>query len=202
MSLQMVSVGDTIPISGLSSTVVAGTLYNYGRTSGGNATAASATGGFGFGWWGIVQTDIIGTSAALTTIDGRPILDEDLTGLSIAGVNKGTGKGDLRVTGVHEIAIASGIACGGTIAAGVPVYASGVNCVAGPCVGGIGASDTTSLGMIQSRTGFNQYGWNGGLSLVGHAWRAPFLDMRAASNTRLSWVVETKLLGMPYGGIF
>lgn len=195
MALNYVGPGHTIPLSSLSTGVKAGALYNYGAD----------TNGHGFGYWGVVQDDVIGTSESLTTIDGRPILDEDLTGLSIQGVNVGDGKGDLAVEGVYEFIVASGIANAGGIGVGEPLYASGTNVVAGPDASGeAGDSDTTlvtNYGHVQPQAAYTADGLLGGLSLVGHTWGTPFLDLRNASVTKGAWVVETKLFGRPQAGL-
>lgn len=194
MALNYVGPGDTIPVTGIASTISSGALYKVGV----NATDHEA------GWWGVVQDEIIGTSNTLTTIDGRPILDEDLTGLNIQGVNVGDGKGELAVVGVHEFIIASGVALAGSIAKGHAVYASGTNTVAGPTIGLRGDYDITpgnTYGMVQHQTAYTTYGASGGLSLVGHVWKDPFLDLRTASNTKGTWVVETKLFGCPVQGL-
>lgn len=194
MSLAYVGPGDTIPISGLTTDLSAGDLYNVGDSSSGH----------GYGWWGIVEDDVIGTSSTLTTVDGRPILDEDLSnaGLSIQGVNVGTGKGDVRVTGVHEMVVASGIAQTGAFDVGVPVYASGTNTRAGASTEAQGSLTVTTKGMVQAEAAYSLNGAAGGLSLVGHVWRSPFFDSRDASPFKGSWVAEVKLLGRPVAGSF
>lgn len=191
MSLAYVGPGDTIPLSGLATGVDSSTLYNVGQADAGPS----------YGYWGIVQDDIIGTSETLTTVDGRPILDEDLTGLSIAGVNRGTGTGDLMVTGVHEMVSASGIAQTGALGVGDPVFASGVNTTAGVDLEQPGTLTVQTLGMIQAEAAWSISGFTGGMSLVGHVWRAPFFDSRDASPFKGSWVTEVKLLGCPDGNI-
>lgn len=181
MSLNYVSEGKTIAITGQASNVSSGSLYALGNT---HAEA----------FWGIVQDDIIGTAAALTTIDGRPILDEDVTQL-------GDGKGDMQIEGVFEMVVASGYALTAQFAVGDAVYASGFNTVAGPSNARHGAYDVKTYGVAQQLLAYTGYGVGAGLSLVGHVWRAPYLDLRTASPFKGSWIIETKLLGHPQVGL-
>ena len=187
MSVLFKSVGDTMRITGLASNYKAGALYSVGNGSQGP----------GYNFWGLFENDVIGTSSALTTVDGRPIFDNDLTGLSIHGVNVGDGVGELRVSGVHELVIGSGIADGGLVKRGVPLYASGVNTLAGVELRRAGALTPTSYGFVFPDSAYTLSGKPGGLSLVGHAWSDPFLDLRTSSPLKGGWVVETRLIGFP-----
>jgi len=187
MSLQQTAVGDVLPVTGLATGYKSGALYNFGDP-------ASAAGN---GFWGIIQDDIIGTSDALTTIDGRPILDNDVSSV-------GNGKGDLKITGVHTMVVASGMAQAGTgFKIGNPVYASGVStrAAAPNTAAQRGASDPTDFGFIQPVSTFTTYGTVGGLSLVGHVWKQVYLDQRSSSKTKGAWVAEVKLLGHPIVGL-
>ena len=188
MALNYVGPGDTIPITGLSTGVLGGALYSY---SGGTTVGSN--------WWGVVANDIIGTSEALTTVDGRPVLDEDLTGLSIQGVNVGTGKGDLKVCGVHELVVGSGRAQQNAFKTGVAVYASGVNVRAGVDLRDAGTRTPTSYGMVQIPNAPTVA--PEGYSVVGHVWAPAFLDQREASPFKGGWVVPVKLLGHPMVGL-
>lgn len=176
--LNFIGPGTTIPVTGLSSGVSAGALFGHG-------SAVNEA------WWGIIADDIIGTSEALTTIDGRPILDEDVAQV-------GDGKGDLLVEGVVQAVVASGLAVS-NFSVGDPVYASGYNGVAGPDVSGNnGARDVTTYGMVQPAAA--AVDTTRGLSLAGHVWKRPYLA-EGASPFAGSWVVDVKLLGHPAAGL-
>jgi len=190
--LNYVGPGNTMPLSGLASNVNSGALYSVG----GSGAAA------GKNFWGVVVDDIIGTGSALTTVDGRPILDEDLTGLSIQGVNVGDGKGDMKVEGVFELVVASGVAqSASNFRKGSAVYASGVNTVAGPSLRFPGAFTATGYGMVAVPAAFTTTGAPECMSLVGHVWKEAYLDLRSASPFKGSWVCEVKLLGRPTDGL-
>lgn len=184
MSLMQTSLGETLPIEGLSTGYKSGTLYAVGQ----DHTSK---------FWGIIQNDIIGTSEALTTVDGRPILDNDVSQV-------GSGKGELAITGVHAVVIPSGLAQAASgFKVGNPVYASGVGTrAAAPTTAAhVGANDPTIYGFVQPASTFTTYGTVGGLSLVGHVWKQAYLDLRTTSKTKGAWVAEVKLLGHPVAGL-
>jgi hypothetical protein len=182
MALNHVGPGQTIPLGPLTTGLTAGALYNVGSDSDGP----------GYGYWGIVEDDVIGTTEGLTTVDGRPILDSTN--------DTGDGLGDLVVDGVHELVVGSGLAQAGTLTKGAPVYASGVNTVAGVDTVNAGAATPATYGHVKPQSELTANARRSGLSLVGHVWRNPFLDLRSVSNTKGAWVVETKLLGRPEAG--
>lgn len=184
MSLMQTSLGETLPIEGLSTGYKSGTLYAVGQ----DHTSK---------FWGVIQNDIIGTSEAQTTVDGRPILDNDVSQV-------GSGKGELAITGVHTVVIPSGLAKGSHgFKVGNPVYASGVNTRAGklPIPNEVGSTDPTDYGFVMPLSTFTTYGTSGGLSLVGHVWKQAYLDLRTTSKTKGAWVAEVKLLGHPVAGL-
>lgn len=181
MSLNFIGPGMTIPVTGQASSVAAGALFAHG-------------GAVNEAWWGVCEASITGTAVALTTVDGRPILDEDVT-------QYGSGEGDIKVEGVFQFAVASGLAQIVTnFRVGDPVYASGYNGVAGPDVSGNnGDSDVTTLGMVQPAAA--AVDTTRGLSLAGHVWKAAYLETNNASPFVGMWVVEAKLLGHPPAGL-
>lgn len=184
MSLVHIGPGDVIPITGKTTGLSSGALYSVGSAIDGVV------------WWGIVQDDIIGTTEALTTIDGRPILDEDVSQL-------GDGAGDMMVTGVHQCIVASGAALAGVFAVGEPVYASGFDVLAGVDSGtadsAIGSDTVQTLGMVHQSEAVDSTG-TGGMSLCGHVWKVPYLETNTGSPLVGSWVAEIKLLGHPAAG--
>ena len=161
--------GKSITISGVtSSTVPAGSLY---RRTGGAATARA--------WIGVVEDEVLGSSVAAQTLDGRPIQIGD----GVAGEAQfGTGKGDMTIEGVFTFRLPYS---GALVLDADPVYAEFANNFAS------GVTDNMTAAGVQ-------FGAISG-SLVGFAVGQnyisavqPFVGMN---------VVDVKLLGSPLHGI-
>ena len=97
--------GQSVKISGISSTIAVGSVY---RRSGGSVRY----------WIGVVTDEIIGTGNQLTTVDGRPILIGD----GVAAESQvGDGKGDMMVEGIFTLRLPTS---GMLVNDGDPVYAN------------------------------------------------------------------------------
>lgn len=162
--------GNSITISGVTSgTVPAGSLY---RRTGGTATARA--------WIGVVEDDITGTTAQLTTLDGRPIQIGD--GVA-AEAQTGTGKGDMTIEGVFTFRLPYS---GALVLDGDPLYAE------------FNASNVASGVTDNMTAGGVQFGAISG-ALVGFAVGGNY-TATTAPFTGLN-VVDVKLLGLPLHGL-
>ena len=162
-------VGTSITISGVTSgTIPPGSLY---RRTGGAATARA--------WIGVVEDEVIGSTVAQTTIDGRPINIGD----GVAGEAQfGTGKGDMTIEGVFTFRLPYS---GALVLDADPVYAEFTNNVAS------GVTDNmTSAGVQFGAISGSLVGFAVGANYISTV--APFVGMN---------VVDVKLLGLPLHGI-
>lgn len=163
--------GNSLTITGITSqTIAAGSLYR--RTGTGQSGDARA-------WIGCVEDEILGTSVANTTVDGRPIQIGD--GVA-AEAQFGTGKGDMTIEGVFTFRLPYS---GALVLDADPLYAQFTSNVAS------GVTDNMTSGGVQ-------FGAISG-SLVGFAVGgnyistvAPFVGMN---------VVDVKLIGLPLHGL-
>lgn len=163
-------VGSSITISGVTSaTIPAGSLYR--RT--GLSTLNR-------GWIGVVEDEIVGSSVALQTLDGRSINIGD----GVAGETQfGTGKGDMTVEGVFTFRLP---ASGTYVVDGAPIYGRFTSNVASGVTDNVlVASPYTQFGAISGAL----VGFSVGNSYVGTV--TPFVGMN---------VVDVKLLGLPMHG--
>ncbi len=158
-------------ISGVSSaTIPAGSLY---RRSGLSSTSRA--------WIGVVEDDIIGSSVAAQTLDGRSVNIGD--GVA-AETQYGTGKGDMTIEGVFTFRLA---ASGVYVVDGDPLYAQfDGNNVASGVTDNVNLSTLVQFGAIS--------GACVGFAVGGNytATTAPFTGMN---------VVDVKLLGLPLHGL-
>lgn len=159
--------GDSITISGVSATVPGGSLY---RRSGYSA--------LGRAWIGVVEDEIIGTSATAQTLDGRPIQIGD--GVA-AEAQAGPGKGDMTIEGVFTFRLP---ASGTYILDGAPLYANFSSNVASGVTDNV--TGATFMGAISGALVGFAVGGNYVSNIV------PFAGMN---------VVDVKLLGLPVHGL-
>lgn len=167
--------GKSVKIWGQAATVEVGSIFRRG-----NPLTAVAAGAFGGSWIGVVTDEIIGTSATLTTIDGRPILIGD--GVA-AEAQTGDGKGDMGVEGVYTFLVEGTSA---VISGATPCYMQ-VADVANP--------HSTLIASGVTRNG--DYPISG--ALVGFAVEDEYTGDTAPFAGRR--VVDVKLLGLPLHGI-
>ena len=162
-------VGKSITISGVtSSTIPAGSLYR--RTGG--ATGAAA-------WIGVVEDEILGSSVAAQTLDGRPILIGD--GVA-AEAQTSSGKGDMTIEGVFTFRLPYS---GALVLDADPVYAEFTNNFAS------GVTDNkTAAGVQFGPLSGACVGFAVGQNYISTV--QPFVGMN---------VVDVKLLGPPLQGL-
>lgn len=160
--------GKSVKITGQSATIAQGSIF---RRSGGTSRY----------WVGVVTDEIIGTAAAQTTVDGRPIQIGD--GVA-AEAQFGDGKGDMFVEGIFTLRV---VASGMYFADSDPVYAQ-VASFANP------GGTLVSSGVTNNQTAaFVKYAVSG--ALVGFAEGASYIST-AKPYVGLN-VVDVKLLGLP-----
>lgn len=165
--------GKSLAISGSASTVASGSLYR--RTG--------ASGNFARAWIGVVTDEIIGTSATLTTVDGRPIQIGD--GVA-AEAQSGSGKGDMMIEGVFTMLLPTS---GMIVNDSDPLY--------------MRVADVTDPGTVASGVtnnqdaAFNRHAISG--ALAGFAVGSNYTGT-SAPFTGLN-VVDVKLLGLPLHGL-
>lgn len=159
--------GESLTISGVSATVPGGSLYR-------RSTYSS----LGRAWIGVVEDEIIGTSASQQTLDGRPIQIGD--GVA-AEAQTGSGKGDMTIEGVFTFRLP---ASGTYIQDGAPLYAQFTSNVASGVTDNV--SGATFMGAISGAL----VGFAVGQNYTGQT--TPFLGMN---------VVDVKLLGLPLHGL-
>jgi len=169
--------GKSIEISGVTTTVAAGSIY---RRQGGQGSSQALSRAF----VGVVTDEIIGTSADLTTIDGRPIQIGD--GVA-AEAQTGTGKGDAMIEGVFTLALPTS---GMVVYDADPLYMQ----VADVTAPGAVASGVTNN---ENTDAWNRFAISG--ALVGFAVGQSYTGT-SAPFTGLN-VVDVKLLGLPLHGL-
>ena len=170
--------GKSIEISGESATIAAGSIYRRWGTQGGAQDSSRA-------FIGIVTDEIIGTSADLTTIDGRPIQIGD--GVA-AEAQKGSGKGDAMIEGVFTLQLP---ASGMVVYDADPLYMNVADTTApGTVASGVTNNQTAAFARADRAISGALVGFAVGDSYTGSS--APFTGLN---------VVDVKLLGLPLHGL-
>lgn len=165
--------GKTLEITGLSTDVKAGYIY---RRTGHSSAMAKA-------WIGVVPDDILGTSTALTTLDGRPIVIGD--GVA-AEAQYGSGKGDMILEGVFTSPLPTS---GMLVRDSDPVYMQ---------VASVAAPGTVASGVtVNQDAAFNRFAISG--ALVGFAVGSNYTATQSP-YTGMN-VVDYKLIALPLHGI-
>ena len=165
--------GKSIAITGRTTTVAQGSVFR--RTG--------ASGAMAKGWIGVVEDEIIGTTASAETLDGRPILIGD--GVA-AEAQSGDGKGDMTIEGVFVFALPTS---GMVIADSDPCYMQ---------VASVAAPGTVASGVTNNQdAAFNRHAISG--ALVGFAVGANYTAATAPFTGKN--VVDVKLLGLPLHGL-
>lgn len=165
--------GKSIQISGQASTIAAGSVFR--RTGGANDMSRA--------WIGVVEDDIIGTSAQAVTLDGRPIKIGD--GVA-AEAQTGDGKGDMTIEGVFVFALPTS---GMLIQDGDPLYMH---------VADVTAPGTVASGVTNNQSAsFARHPLSG--ALVGFAVGGNYTATTAPLTGKN--VVDVKLLSQPLHGL-
>ena len=161
--------GKSIEISGQTTTVAAGSVYR--RTG--------ASGALDRAWIGVIEDQIIGTTASAETLDGRPIQIGD--GVA-AEAQLGDGKGDATIEGVFVFLLPTS---GMVVNDSDPLYMR---------VADVTTPGTVASGVTNNQTAaFVRHPISG--ALVGFAVGANYTDTTAPYNGMN--VVDVKLIGLP-----